>query len=154
MHFTVYATIIQCRSALPDEVGAVCWLALDNVASSIYVPFYASITDFPETYKTDGRVTGFSNKSAWWAFNRLGTITAKRWGDMHILVDNTWNPIQKEFFDNQNGIERAALDYLNQGERAVAIDFLTLYSIKCGNRAVNKAWSTADLIWTTFDGLW
>ena len=62
VHFTVYATILQSRNFLPDEVGPVCWFALDNVASSIYVPLYASITELPEEYKTDGRMTGFSKK--------------------------------------------------------------------------------------------
>ncbi|MBQ4433345.1 MAG: C69 family dipeptidase, partial [Bacteroidales bacterium] len=93
VHFTVYATILQCRSWLPDEVGALCWFDLDNVASSVYVPIYASVTDLPSTYKTCGRVTGFSREAAWWAFNRLGTIAAKRWGDMHKVTDAVWQPL-------------------------------------------------------------
>ena len=36
----------------------------------------------PRIYKTDGRTTGFSRRSAWWAFNRVATIAAHRWGDM------------------------------------------------------------------------
>jgi dipeptidase len=154
VHFTVYGTILQCRSFLPDEVGSVCWFALDNVASSIYVPFYASITDLPETYKTDGRATGFSNKAAWWAFNRLGTIAAQRWGDMKPVIDQAWIPMETEFLTNQKSVENQTLQLLNEGKREDAIQFLTKYSIDCGNRAVSKAWETGDLIWTTFDGRW
>jgi dipeptidase len=154
VHFTVYATILQSRSFMPDEVGAVCWFALDNVASSIYVPFYASVLDLPTTYQTDGRETGFSKQAAWWAFNRLGTIAAQRWGDMRVVVDSAWIPMQTEFFTNQPQIEKKALQLLSDGKREEAIQFLTKYSNDSGNKAVEKAWETGDLIWTTFDGRW
>lgn len=154
VHFTVYATIIQCRNFLPDEVGGLCWFALDNVASSVYVPFYASISDLPQTYKTDGRVTGFSRDAAWWAFNRLGTLAAKRWGDMRKVIDKTWKPLQNQFFTQQPKIEKQALELLQNGKRNEAIQLLTQYSNRCGNFAVDKAWETGDFIWTTFDGLW
>lgn len=154
VYFTVYATIIQCRNYMPDEIGGLCWFALDNVASSVYVPFYASITDFPETYKTCGRETGFSKKSAYWAFNRLGTITAKRWGDMSVVVNDVWRKMENEFLENQQLIENNALELLKQGKRKEAIDFLTKYSNDAGNNAVEKAWETGDYIWTVFDNAW
>jgi dipeptidase len=94
--YTMYATILQCRNWLPDEIGGVAWIAMDNVATSIYIPVYCSVTDLPERYKTDGRRTGFSSGSAWWVFNRLGTLAAQRWGDMRSDVDAVWIPWQKE----------------------------------------------------------
>lgn len=153
VHFTVYATILQCRSWLPDEVGALCWFALDNVASSVYVPIYASVSDLPSTYKTCGRVTGFSREAAWWAFNRLGTIASQRWGDMRHVVDAAWNPMQQEFFSHQSQIETEALNLLKTNP-IEAKQFLTRYTNQQCNRAVEKAWQTGDYIWTTFDGTW
>ncbi len=152
--FTVYATIIQCRSDLPDEVGALCWFALDNVASSVYVPIYANVTDLPSEYKTCGRETGFSREAAWWAFNRLGTLASQRWGDMREVVDMTWKPMQKAFFDIQKEIENTALSMLKEGRRDAAIQFLTDYTSTCGRDAIDKAWKAGDLIWTAFDGMW
>jgi dipeptidase len=154
VHFTVYATILQCRSWLPDEVGGLCWFALDNVASSVYVPFYGSITDLPSAYKTCGRETGFSRDAAWWGFNRLGTITAKRWGDMHVVVDSVWNEMQSALFENQPVIETEALSLLKDNKQAEAVDLLTRYSRDCGTRALETAWKTGDYLWTVFDGMW
>ena len=151
--FTVYATILQCRDWLPDEVGALCWFALDNVASSIYVPIYANVTDLPAPYKTCGRETGFSRDAAWWGFNRLGTIANKRWGDMRRYVDKAWKPMQQEFFDNQGKVEEEALRHLKV-DRTAALRYLTRYTNDQCNRALNKAWETGDLIWTKFDGAW
>ena len=154
VHFTVYGTIIQCRGWLPDEIGALCWFALDNVASSIYVPIYANVTDLPSEYKTDGRETGFSRSSAWWCFNRLGTLTAQRWGDMHKVVDAVWNPMQEQFFKDQLATDKMAIALYNKKDRAGAIKTLTEFTNKCGNEALNAAWETGDKLWTIFDGQW
>lgn len=151
--FTVYATILQCRADLPDEVGALCWFCLDNVASSVYVPIYANCSDLPKEYKTCGRETGFSRDAAWWGFNRLGTLACQRWGDMRKYIDKAWKPLQKEFFDNQTATEQQALRLLEK-DRAEAIRFLTQYTNNQCKTALDKAWETGDLIWTKFDGAW
>lgn len=154
VHFTVYGTIIQCRADLPDEVGALCWFALDNVASSIHVPIYANVTDLPSTYKTDGRETGFSKEAAWWAFNRVGTIACQRWGDMHVVIDQTWEPLEKEFIQEHYAVETEALRLLRNGQRTEAIKLLTKFTNECGNTAVETAWRLGDHLWTVFDGMW
>ena len=62
------------------------WLGYDNPAMTTYVPLYAGVEDLPDEYETDGRSTGFSRRSAWWAFNRVATLAAHRWGDMRADV--------------------------------------------------------------------
>ncbi len=148
--YTMYATITQSRDWLPDEIGGVVWLAFDNVATSIYVPLYCGITDVPESFKTQGRKTGYSRKSAWWAFNRLGTLTAQRWGDMRHNVTEVWSPMQQEMFTNQPDIEQQALTlHIKNPQKAQA--FLTDYSIKWGNTVVQEAWDLGDMLWTRYD---
>ncbi len=148
--YTMYATITQSRDNLPNEIGGVVWLAFDNVATSIYVPIYCGNTDIPKSYKTPGRVNGFTRESAWWAFNRMGTLTAQRWGDMRKDVDKTWNPIQAELFANQKQIEKKALSiYKKNPKKARA--FLTNYSTKCGEDVVKECWKLGDFLWTKYD---
>ncbi len=149
--YTMYATLIQCRDWLPDEIGGVVWLAMDNVASSIYVPVYCSVTDLPESYKTPGRPDGFTTGSAWWAFNRLGTLTAQRWGDMRHDVDAVWNPWQQQLFDRQPQIEQQALDMYNAKNPEKTRVFLTDYTGEWGTKVVDKAWKLGDFIWTKYD---
>ncbi|RLD61394.1 MAG: peptidase C69 [Bacteroidetes bacterium] len=149
--YTMYATIIQCRNWLPDEIGGVEWLAMDNVATSIYVPVYCSVTDIPEPYKTPGRPNGYTTKSAWWAFNRLGTLTAQRWGEMRHDVDAVWNPWQEELFLNQKTIEQQALDVYDKKNPEKTIQILNDYTDKWGNKVVDKAWELGDFLWTKYD---
>ncbi len=148
--YTMYATIIQCRDWLPNEIGGVVWMAQDNVATSIYVPLYCQTIDLPESYKTPGRPDRFTMKSAWWAFNRLGTLTAQRWGDMHKDVDAVWNPLQKELFDNQVKIEKQAKELYDKNPKQ-AVEFLNTYSNKQANKVVERAWKLGDQLWTKYD---
>jgi len=151
--YTMYATIIQCRDWLPDEIGGVVWLAQDNVATSIYIPVYCSVTDLPQSYKTPGRPNGYTHESAWWAFNRLGTLTAQRWGDMRHDVTSVWGPWQTELFDNQVVIETEAQKLLKKGKKKEAIQLLTDYTNQWGTKVVDRAWKLGDELWTKYDEL-
>jgi len=149
--YTMYATIIQSRDWMPDEIGGVVWLAMDNVATSIYIPVYCSVTDLPKPYKTPGRPNGYTMESAWWVFNRLGTLTAQRWGDMRHDVDNVWNPWQRDLFLNQQKIEKEALKMYNSGDIEKMIIYLTEYTAKWGEKVVKKAIKLGDYLWTKYD---
>lgn len=153
VRFTVYGTILQCRSWLPDEIGGLLWFALDNVASSVYVPIYAGVTDLPSAYKTDARITGFSRDAAWWAFNRLNNLSMQRWGDMHKDVDSVWIPFEKELLDKQAGVEAEALQLYRKNPKKAAA-YLTGYTSDCCNRAVDTAWKIGDDLWTNYDERW
>jgi dipeptidase len=146
--YTMYATIIQCRSWLPDDIGGIVWFALDNVATSIYIPVFCGVSDLPQTYKTDGRVTGFSTESAWWAFNRLGTLAAQRWGDMRKDVDNVWIPLQQEIFIKTADTEKQLETISSPGERK---SVLTEFTVNWGNQVVKSAWKLGDFLWTKYD---
>jgi dipeptidase len=126
---------------------------MDNVASSIYIPVYCSVTDLPEPYKTPGRPDGFTRESAWWAFNRLGTLAAQRWGDMRHDLDAVWVPWQNELLGNQSTVEAKALKLYKEGKPEKAIRFLTDYTMEWGNKVVDKAWELGDYLWTNYDEL-
>jgi len=148
--YTMYATIIQLRDWLPDEIGGVEWLAIDNVASSIYVPVYAGVTDLPQYYKTPGRVNGYTLESAWWIFNRLGTLSAQRWGDMHKDLDAVWVPMQKSFIEELPSIDKKALELYEKNPEEAKV-FLTEYSGKKGIMVMKKAIKLGDMLWTKYD---
>lgn len=149
--YTMYGTITQSRAWLPDAIGGKLWLAQDNIATSIYIPVYCSITALPESYATPGRVNGFTRESAWWAFNRLGTLTAQRWGDMSEDVHAVWKPMQKQIFDESKDTEAKALELHKANKNKELIEYLTNYSQKWGNVVVDRAWKLGDELWTKYD---
>ncbi len=148
--YTMYATIIQLRSWLPDEIGGVEWLAMDNVATSIYVPIYGCASELPSQYTTPGRTEGYTLNSAWWIFNRLGTLTSQRWGDMRYDVDSVWNPMQLNMINSQKEIDKQALELYQQNKKD-AIEFLNQYSNEQGEKVMKEAIKLGDFLWTKYD---
>ncbi|MCT4615403.1 MAG: C69 family dipeptidase [Marinifilaceae bacterium] len=145
--YTMYATIIQCRDWMPDDIGGIVWLAQDNVATSIYIPVYAGSTDLHKSYKVQGRRLGYTRTSAWWAFNRLSTLAAQRWGDMRKDVDAAFVPLQRKYFEEQKSIDEQYIKLSKKKKRT----FLTERTKKIGGEVVEKALETADGIWTKYD---
>lgn len=64
--------ILQLRPWLPPEISGLHWLALGVTAQSVFVPFYASLTETPTDYQR-GTAT-FSWDSAYWRYKLLGVL--------------------------------------------------------------------------------
>ena len=148
--YTMYATITQSRDWLPDEIGGVTWIALDNVATSVYIPVWCSVTDVAKPYKTPSRTKGFTRESAWWGFNRLSTLTAQRFRDIYPWVLHEMDSVQTVIYGQQGKIEQKALSLYKKSPKK-AQTYLTQYTIKQGNLMHKKAWEMGDQIWTDYD---
>ena len=146
--YTMYGTIIQLRDWLPNDVGGVLWLAQDNIATSIYIPVYAGSLDLPKSYKTPGRTKGFTHESAWWAFNRMSSLTAQRWGEARYDVEEIWKPMQTKLFKEQDAFEKKVANNKSKDKR---VEALTKYTLLWGNKVVDEAWKLGDAFWTKYD---
>lgn len=74
-----YSTVIQLRSWLPNEVGGVAWICLDNPGQSPRFPIFAGNTALPSMLGICGQHR-YRDDAALWHYrqtNRLGTV---RWG--------------------------------------------------------------------------
>jgi dipeptidase len=151
--YCIYATVTQSRSWLPDPVGGVVWFGYANPAMTLYVPLYAGIDDLPESYQTDGRTTGFSRKSAWWAFNRVATLSAHRWGEMRNDVAKVRDPMQQKLLAGQADVA-ATFARLFAENPAKARAYLTAESRKACLDAVDAYWNLGDSLWTKYDEKW
>ena len=104
----------------------------------------------PWTISQHLRTNGYTLESAWWIFNRLGTLTAHRWSDAHKDVDAVWNPLQKSFIDEQPEIDKLALEIYNK-KPAKAVEFLTKYSKAKGAMVMKTGIKLGDKFWTKYD---
>ena len=140
----------RSRDWLPNPIGGIVWLAWDNVAASVYSPLYCGIIDVPASFKEPGRTKGYNRNSAWWAFNRLSTLAAQRWGDMRHDLEAVWQPMQSELFANQVNFERTALE-LYRDDSYKLKEYLTEYSMKWADKIVKRGWKLGDELWTKYD---
>jgi dipeptidase len=151
--YCMYATVTQSRSWLPDEVGGILWFGYGNPAMTTYVPLYAGITGLPEDYRTDGRTTGFSRRSAWWAFNRVATLAAQRWGDMRKDVAAVRDPLQERYLAAQAQVAEEAVRLLEE-DPSRGRAYLTRKSRDACTEATRAYWNLGDHLWTKYDEEW
>jgi dipeptidase len=151
--YAMYVTVTQSRSWLPTEVGGVVWFGYSNPAMTTYVPLYAGVTDLPASFTSDGRSTGFSRDVAWWAFNRVSTIAAHRWGEMRDDVAAVRDPLQEKFLAMQAKVAERAVALLAD-DPAAARRYLTEVSHAACAEATEAYWQLGDLLWTTYDEKW
>ena len=74
-----YSTVIQLRSWLPDEVGGVCWMALDNPGESPRFPISAGTTELPKLLQVCGQHSD-RDDAALWHYRKANRLATVRWG--------------------------------------------------------------------------
>ncbi len=149
-YYCTYATVIQVRSWLPNEIGGLVWFSYDNPAMTSYAPLYIGMTKVPESYKVCGR-PGFNRSCAWWAFNRVADLSAQKWGYMRKDCKKVWSAFEKEAFEKQAEIEKKAAALYKKSPKK-ARKFLTDYSNKWMIRLEQAYWKLGDDLWSKYTG--
>jgi dipeptidase len=129
-----YGMVAQLRSWLPDAIGGVYWLYLDNQYVSTYVPIHAGVQEISPSYQTYDP-EAFSEDSARWLIDFVDNLLYLRWQEAMEDVRAERDPLEASFFTSQEEVEKKALDlYQESPEEAEA--FLTDHARECMEKVV------------------
>ncbi len=118
-----YGMVAQLRSWLPNSIGGVYWLYLDNQYVSTYVPIHAGVQEISPYYQTYDHEE-FSEGSARWLIDFVDNLLYLRFQDAMEDVRAERDPLEASFFSTQEEVEKKALElYQKSPEEAEA--FLT-----------------------------
>lgn len=87
-----YSTVIQLRSWLPDEIGGVAWVALDNPGQSPRFPIFSGTTKLPKMLEICGQHTD-RDDAALWHYRKANRLATVRWGTYR----KTMEPVRDYF---------------------------------------------------------
>jgi dipeptidase len=121
-----YGMVLQIRDWLPNEIGGVYWVYLDNPYISPYVPIYTGNLSIDESYKIYNP-KAYDEKSARWAFDFVENLCRMRFQPMSKDVIKARTPFENKIFDNQSEIEKEA-EKLYKESPEKAQKYLTDYS--------------------------
>ena len=81
-----YSFVAQLRDWLPDAVGGVCWMAVDNPGQSPRIPIFCGTTELPEAFKHCGQKYYDENAILWQyrRANKLATVAWQRTKKQHM----------------------------------------------------------------------
>jgi dipeptidase len=149
-YYCTYATIIQARGWLPNEIGGLVWFGYDNPAMTAYAPIYIGIEQVPEPYKICGR-PGFNRDCGWWAFNRVADLAAQKWGHMRHDVKKVRKDFEEKAFQLQKEVEKEALALYKKNPKK-ARKYLTQKCNEFMNELVTAYWKLGDDLWSKYTG--
>jgi dipeptidase len=124
--------VTQLRNWLPEPVGGVVWLALRSPDSSVFVPWYAGVTVFPEPYATGS--DSARDGSAWRAFDGLARHVDSHYHETIHEVRDSFEPLERLALSDQQNNDRVAAILWRQ-DPALAIWWITKASGEYGVRA-------------------
>lgn len=127
-----YGMVMQLRGWLPNEIGGVYWVYLDNPYFSPYVPIYTGNLSVAETYNTYDP-NKYDEKSARWAIDFVDNLANLKFQEISKDVQAVRNSFENEMFLKQAQIETEAQN-LYKKSPGEAQKYLTTYS----NGLMNK----------------
>lgn len=73
-----YSHITQLRGWLPDSIGGICWISVDNPAQSPRIPVFSGTTALPANFETCGQKQ-YVPDSYLWQFRRANKLATLSW---------------------------------------------------------------------------
>ena len=117
----VHTDIIQLRSWLPADIGAVLWAAPGPSLTAVYIPFYFGVNSIPEAYRI--AQMQYNYKSVYWVYRSLMTLVAPYYNELVDDIRLVWDKFEAREFALQNPVEGTAIK-LYQKDKKLAKDFL------------------------------
>ncbi len=121
-----YGMVAQLRGWLPDDIGGIYWLYLDNQHVSTYVPVYVGTDEIHPAYK-EYDPDQFSETSARWLIDFVDNLLYLKWQEAIKDVRALRDPLEKEFFEKIPEIDKKAKE-VYQKDPKKAREFLTKYT--------------------------
>lgn len=135
---TGFVFVAQSRSWLPDPIGGIFWFAVDDTYTNVYSPMYCGMNRVPESFAVgNGSLLHYSPTSAFWTFNWVTNWVYSRWNVMLPDLQKVQRELEKRYVAMTPAVDKAAAE-LYQLEPAMAIEYITNYSVSTGNYTVKR----------------
>jgi len=144
-----YSEIIQCRSWLPDEVGAVAWFSFDNPALSPRIPIFSGVLKLPDSFNVCGQFH-YTPDAAIWSFRETNRLAVIKWGDGRTLIEPAVKEFEDRAFEELPMIEKKVVELVKAGKNDEAKKYVTDYTNNFAFAAM-KRWEEMKVpIWESF----
>jgi dipeptidase len=148
-NFCSYSHIIQCRSWLPDEVGAVAWFSFDNPALSPRIPIFSGVLSLPESFGICGQQR-YTPDAAIWSFRETNRLSTINWSQGRKLIEPVIKELEDKAFEELPLIEKKVTELVKSGKREEAKKYITGYTNNFALAAM-KRWEEIKIpLWTMY----
>ena len=143
-----YSHITQLRDWLPDEVGGICWLSLDNPGQSPRIPVFSGTTRLPEAYDRCGQ-KAYEPTTALWQFRKANKLATVQWQNTKYQLIKEVRDLEETALGGLPELEKQVTDSPTP-ERSSAL--LNAYTRRIYDDAVSR-WSSLEARFWNYFGM-
>lgn len=122
---TAWHFVSQSRADLPDPIGGVLWFGTDDANTSVYMPFYCSMTEVPEEVRPgNGDLYTFSPTANFWVNN---WVANQAYGKYNLMIDDirkVQGALEDKFATARPETEKKLIELYRAGDTKGLEDFV------------------------------
>lgn len=139
-----YGFCAQLRKDMPDGIGGIYWVFLDNAYASPYIPFYCGMSRTPAAYQ-EYDPEKYSPTSARWAVDVIDNMLNMCYQEAKVDLQNARGPMEESFFARNAEIEKEYAA-LYKKDKAAATALLDGYAQECSDTIMETYRRLHDLL--------
>ena len=127
MSWCSYSFVAQLRDWMPDEIGGLLWLSVENPGQSPRIPVYSGCTKMPSCFDRCGH-GGYDEQTALWRYRKANKLAQVNWGSCKDVMYSNILRYEDKAFEEMPELEKKVEKLLKKGERDEAIKMLNRYT--------------------------
>ncbi len=144
-----YSHVIQCRSWLPDEVGAVAWFAFDNPGQSPRIPIFSGTMSLPESFRICGQHR-YREDAAIWSFREANRLSTVNWERGRQLIEPAMAEMEQKALAEMPALEERVKVLVKEGKNEEAKKAVTEYTNSFAFASMNRWQEMKRTLWQMF----
>ena len=118
---TGWSFVSQSRDWLPDPVGGVLWFGTDDTNTTVYMPFYCSMTEVPSQVGP-GDIITFDMDSNFWMNNWVANQAYNRYDLMIPEIRKVQSALENKFISSRPEKESQLVALVKDGNMEALVD--------------------------------
>lgn len=144
-----YSHVIQCRSWLPDEVGAIAWFSFDNPGQSPRIPIFSGVLSLPASFSICGQQR-YRTDAAIWSFRETNRLATVNWSRGRTLIEPSVKELEDKAFEELPAIEKRVIELVKEGKNEDAKKYVTTYTNNFAASAMKRWEDMKVTLWGMF----
>lgn len=144
-----YSHVIQCRSWLPDEVGAIAWFSFDNPGQSPRIPIFSGVLSLPASFNVCGQQR-YRTDAAIWSFREANRLATVNWSRGRTFIEPAVQEFEDKAFEELPAIDKKVTELVREGKNDEAKKYVTAYTNDFAYSAMRRWEEMKVTLWGIF----
>ncbi|MDE6298107.1 MAG: C69 family dipeptidase, partial [Muribaculaceae bacterium] len=146
---TGWSFVSQSRADLPDPVGGVLWFGTDDCNTTVYMPFYCSMTTVPSQL-APGDINNFSFDSNFWMNNWVANQAYNRYDLMIPDIRKVQDALEEKYQASRPETEKQLTMLAESGRLDKLTDYVNLEGKEIAKEATDAYRDLAQYLFVKF----